>query len=248
MKKIPHLAAVLVLMVYWPFLFFLTHIPALRLPQLQVYGRDVTLHFASYFILTLLFWLACYGKNLPNPKKWKTWLPLLIIAIYGALDEITQTLVNRQGDLIDWISDMSGAVLATLLFFGVRKTLYWLILYWPGMFILSHWPQKDSAFVQLPESWQQYQVAFSLAGYLILTLLWWRTAGGKPHFVFSWNLLVFTFCVLLSYALLDETIHFLMGRGFDRTDFLSGCAGIGVGVICSVLFARHHRVNDTGQL
>ncbi len=247
MKKIPHLAAGLVLTVYWPFLFFLTHIPALRLPPFEVYGRDTTLHFASYFMLTVLFWLACYGKKLPSPKKIKTWLPLLIIAIYGALDEITQTFVHRQRDPLDWVSDMGGAILATGLFFLLRKPFYWLIVYWPAMFILSHWPQKDSAFVQLPENWQQFQVAFVLAGYLVLTLLWWRTVGGKPYFVFSWNLLFITLCVLVSYNLLDETINYYTGRGFDRTDFLSGWAGILVGVICSGLFARHHRVNAGGD-
>ena len=34
---------------------------------------------------------------------------LIVAAIYGVLDELTQTLVGRSADVADWLADMVGA-------------------------------------------------------------------------------------------------------------------------------------------
>jgi VanZ family protein len=47
---------------------------------------------------------------------------VLVIALYGTFDEITQPLVGRSRELLDWLADLTGALTATMLFAG----LWWL--------------------------------------------------------------------------------------------------------------------------
>ncbi|MFC1783512.1 VanZ family protein, partial [Planctomycetota bacterium] len=212
MKRIKHLLPWIVLFIYWPLVFTSTHIP--RLPQLRIYGHDVTLHITAYLILTLLYWLARYGRERPGFGSFKVYGVILLMAIYGAVDEITQKLVNRHSDFYDWLSDMGGCVLAIAALYLLRRARHWLIIYWMVMFAITHWP-GEAPFVKLPSFWQQFEVAYIMAGYLILTLLWWRSLCQEGRFIINKSILLTTLYVLLGYAVLDEAISMAMGRGYD---------------------------------
>lgn len=241
MKHLRSLLAWIVLGIYWPVLFVSTHIP--RPPHLQIYGRDVTLHFSAYMILTLLYWLARYGKIRPSLRQRKLYLTVLLIAGYGALDELSQGLVHRNCDIIDWFSDMSGCLAALAVLFLVRRWVYWLILYWVGMFVITHWPLMKPL-IKLPTFCQQFEIVYTMLAYFILTLLWWRTMCPQSRFVINKKILLSTVLVIPLYALLDEFLSFVMRGVFDVADILSGLAGFILALACAASLARHHIVND----
>lgn len=101
------MALAALLAAYWLSMFLGTHIH--RVPQgLAGYG-DKTLHLCAYggLAVLLLAWRISRG-----PVAFRTvavfWL---LIAGYGAFDELTQLLVGRQCEFADWIADLSGAAL-----------------------------------------------------------------------------------------------------------------------------------------
>jgi hypothetical protein len=241
MKRLKQLLPWIILGVYWPAAFASTHIPG-TIP-LRVYGHDVTLHLTAYLILTLLYWLARYGKERPDLRGFRVYGVMLMMACYGAIDELTQKLVNRHCDFYDWLSDMGGCILALMLLYFLRRTKHWLIVYWLVLFAVTHWPD-EAPFVKLPSYWQQFEVAYIMLGYAILTLLWWRNLCRQGRFMFNKNILIITLCVLPGYALLDEGISMAMQRGFSGGDFFSGLGGIILGVVCSAALAQHHVVDS----
>jgi VanZ family protein len=85
----------------------LTHLPpAAALPV----PNDSLAHFAGYAGLSALLWLCLWTRG---RGAWRRELAVLIVmALYGAIDELTQTLTGRTPELGDWLFDMSGALLA----------------------------------------------------------------------------------------------------------------------------------------
>jgi VanZ family protein len=108
------------IVVYVGTLYVGTHLPVAALPPLPQ-GSDKGLHFGAYFGLG---WLV----GMRPLKSWhdRLWASLGIWA-WGALDEVTQTLVGRHADFYDWCSDAGGAavglVLSSLLWQGT--TAWW---------------------------------------------------------------------------------------------------------------------------
>ena len=237
MKNLRSLIPWIILALYWPVLFIATHIP--RPPHLQVYGRDVTLHFTAYMILTLLYWLARYGKSRPSLKQAKLYSTLFIIALYGAIDELLQNFVHRHCDFIDWVSDMCGALTALILLFLIRRLLYWLIVYWLCLFTITHWPLQ-TPLIKLPNFWLQFEIMYIMAAYLVLTLLWWRSICDKNRFILNRKILFLTLLVIPLYLLLDILMGLTMNRTYDYTYPFSSLAGIILGILSAISFARHH--------
>ena len=234
----------IVLAIYWPTMFVSTHIP--RLPNAQIFGRDVTLHFGAYLLLGLFFWLARYGTVRPRLTTRAFWVVMLIMAAYGAVDEASQELVpNRDGDPIDWLSDVCGALAGLVLLMVLRRWRDWLILYWAGMFVITHWPDRDTPFVTLPEAMQPYQISFVFLAYLALTMLWWRTLCSGEVFIITKRILLGTLFIMPLYALFDMAIRYAMHQRFDMNYLLAALAGIAIGVMSSAAFARHHQIAET---
>ena len=100
-------------------LLTLTHIPNEVLPRaLQRSMLDKVEHAVAYGLIAILF--LC---SLRRPVR-----PLLVLivgvvlAVVGALDEITQPLVNRHASIIDYASDVVGIAAACGVFL-VRRGL-----------------------------------------------------------------------------------------------------------------------------
>ena len=71
---------------------------------------DKTEHIVAYGLLTGAIHLSLW------PRRWsllKTAIVVLvIIMVYGALDEITQPIFGRSCDILDWLADVSGCAIA----------------------------------------------------------------------------------------------------------------------------------------
>lgn len=120
LKRLAYRARTLALF-YFVVLCIATHIPADRMEPML--GSDKWLHFASYATLTVLVlagWELTIGV-LQAKHYFAVWLAG---TLYGAIDEITQTPVNRTCDMNDWAADVIGIVAGLLAFRLVRLVLY----------------------------------------------------------------------------------------------------------------------------
>lgn len=99
---------------YWVFLFTSTHLPRLSFGEHAPRWADKAAHLAGYGLLAFLFWRFVETFARPTPRL--AWIALLLIAVYGALDECLQAFVSRGADVRDWACDVAGAaaVLALL--------------------------------------------------------------------------------------------------------------------------------------
>jgi VanZ family protein len=96
---------------YFIALFVGTHIP--RVPQGLTPGlSDKHLHFLAYGGLALLI---AARSSFSRRMTWRHHALLwLIIAGYGALDELLQIPVGRDAEVADWLMDIAGAATGLL--------------------------------------------------------------------------------------------------------------------------------------
>jgi len=101
----------ILLSVLWVGAFVATHIPKAHMPA-GIHASDKTLHAVGYFVLATMLLLVCISRG--RPRWTRILLTLALLAAYGAVDEITQPLVNRVAAFGDWLADVGGAAGAVL--------------------------------------------------------------------------------------------------------------------------------------
>lgn len=172
-----HKSVLLALGIYWPFLFWLTHIPVPSIAR-QSGMSDKTMHVLAYFVLTFLVWFAISPYKKVNWHTMKVWIVLGIISLYALIDETIQGLerVGRSADIIDFVSDLFGVVLALgmLSFLGFWGSL--LSVSSVFIFVLS----DISRLMTLPQ-YASYAIAFHFTAYTAFTLIWiqWLEQFGR---------------------------------------------------------------------
>ena len=92
----------------WAGEFALTHIPADRLPSLG--AGDWFLHGIAFFAVSGAFVAAMSACKVPGRRR--IMLTAVIMPIYAAFDELSQSLVNRAASVNDWLADMVGVMIA----------------------------------------------------------------------------------------------------------------------------------------
>jgi VanZ family protein len=101
-------AAIVLLAIYWLVLITATHLPKVPEPM-GFRASDKVQHLVAYATLAAL---AGWVWSLVRPFGWRQALVLLaIVAAHGILDEVTQPIVGRNADVLDWCADMVGATL-----------------------------------------------------------------------------------------------------------------------------------------
>lgn len=108
-------AVLCVCLVAWLAALVATHVPPPKLPTYHV--SDKTLHAVGYFVLAGLFWLSLAGYGVRTRRR--VLLVVCVMIVYAAVDEKTQGWVNRNPDVLDWLADAVGTVLAV----GALETL-----------------------------------------------------------------------------------------------------------------------------
>ncbi len=114
------MALVALLSAYWLSMFLGTHMD--RVPKSLAEQSDKVLHLGGYcgLAVLLLVWRISRG-----PASFRTVaLIWLLIASYGALDEITQPLSGRQCEFADWIADLIGAALGLAVTWPLASRLF----------------------------------------------------------------------------------------------------------------------------
>jgi len=97
-------------------LFLMTHLPVPAPLENMVSTFDKAIHAAAFYVLAMLTLLAFPGKT---ARKTPSLVLLSALLGYAALDEYLQGFVNRTPDVMDWISDSTGILLAWLTLWGV---------------------------------------------------------------------------------------------------------------------------------
>lgn len=104
----------------WLAAFAATHIPPGRGGGLFI--SDKLLHFIGYLgLATPLIWLLA---ALGHTRPWRIALTLGILLAYGVFDELTQPLVGRSADVLDWLCDAAGIAASVALWeviFAIRQ-------------------------------------------------------------------------------------------------------------------------------
>lgn len=98
---------------YWLGIFTLTHLPARKLPRPPLNLTDKACHGLAYFGLSMLVGLTLW-VTFPRRRGW-LWLILAVGMGYGAIDEWLQIPVGRDCELLDWVADSAGTMLAVLI-------------------------------------------------------------------------------------------------------------------------------------
>jgi VanZ family protein len=101
---------------YASFHFVMTHLPPGHVPHLQ--ASDKTLHFLSYGMLSGCFYLALWIGGMPAKRAGL--MVMFVIAAFGVFDEILQAPVGRDPELLDWVADVSAAMVAVTCFSLLR--------------------------------------------------------------------------------------------------------------------------------
>lgn len=109
----------ILLIVYWTSLFVATHVP---IPKGMLRnGGDKVAHFLTYGFLSALMMAVRASQG---SFGWKSVMARFFLIIgYGAFDELTQLLVRRHADLIDWSADVVGTA-AGIAGFIIAKQLF----------------------------------------------------------------------------------------------------------------------------
>ncbi len=100
-----------------------THVPPF-LPKVDdgreppLVGFDKVVHFVGFGVLALLL-MNVLRRHLSESRA--AGVALLLCAVAGAIDEITQPPFGRTADVMDWVADMLGAVTVTTLWIVMER-------------------------------------------------------------------------------------------------------------------------------
>ena len=105
---------------YWALLFVLTHKPPA--PPKEGGINDKLQHALAFgagsFLLGVTLWAS--GRAGRSPATVPAWV-LILVALYGAADELTQPIVGRVADPGDWLADLAGAAVAAAVLYALRR-------------------------------------------------------------------------------------------------------------------------------
>jgi VanZ family protein len=163
----PQKISACVLILYWPALFVLAHVPIPRVVR-EADVSDKSLHFLAYLILTFLIWSAVSGDRKVRWRCAAPWLVLFVIAAYGIFDEWLQTYISeRSCDVRDYFTDLAGAIVALI--------LSSFLTFWPAglavaaVFIFGI---TNVTRANLEDLLPKINAVFHFFAYAILTVLW----------------------------------------------------------------------------
>lgn len=101
------------LAIYWAGIFVVTHIPVPNWAR-NMGMNDKTMHFVAYMLFAFLLWFAVGFDEKVNWRKFKPWLILVIVLLYGVVDEVLQRFVGRGMDGFDFAANAGGVTVAML--------------------------------------------------------------------------------------------------------------------------------------
>ncbi len=223
---------IIALSVYWPAIFILSHIP---IPQLVYKAQvsDKSLHLLSYLILVFLIWFAKSPNKKVNWRKATVWWILFVVVWYGVFDELLQSYVGRQADVMDFFADLAGVTAGLILFSFFTFRPASLIVTAATIFLLTNLAKTNPAEL-VPFS----NAMFHLFAYAFFTALWIQYIH---HYLtrrppqFKWLTATLALPVFLLLAVKVSAIA--MDRHFGLQNLILAAAGIAITVNTAFIIA-----------
>lgn len=230
-----HKVGIISLLIYWPTIFVLTHIP---IPQLvrRAGVSDKTLHFIAYMVLVVLVWFAVNPYRKVNWRRAVVWWILFVVVWYGVIDEWLQSYVGRGADVRDFFASLSGTVAGLII---LSLVSFWsALLAVTGICIFS---LTNLTRVNPADLVPVMNAAFHLFGYGFFTMLWIQRMRHFPSIKPAqpkW--LIMSLAVPTGFLAAVELFSAVAGNGFRLQDIIAGAVGIAgvVGTIFSMALLR----------
>jgi VanZ family protein len=161
-----HKYVLFTLLVYWPALFVLTHIPIPDLAR-QSGMSDKTMHVLAYLALVFVWWFSISPYMKVNWQKAKVWATLGVMVWYSAFDEWLQGRIGRSADVADFFADLGG-VLIGLVILSIFD-------FWPSCLIISGifiFSVTNLSSIDLLAELPWLNISFHFFGYAGFALIW----------------------------------------------------------------------------
>ncbi len=230
---------IILLLLYWPGIFILTHMSQARMPSWVVQMRmsDKILHYLAYFVLVFLLWFAISPYKKVKWHRATAWWVLFVVVWYGVFDEWLQRYVGREPDVMDFFADLGGTLTGLILltifpFWSASLAVTGAII-----FVLTNFIQANIA--NLPPV---ANAAFHLFAHGFFTILWIRyiyhflpIKAPQPKWLIGASALP------IGFLLAVELLSVVAGSGFRLSRVIISAVGIAVVVITIYLIALFRR-------
>jgi len=162
-----HKYVLTVLLIYWPAIFILTHMPVPDMAR-KTGMSDKTMHLLAYLLLVFLWWFAISPYKKADWRKAKPWLTLALMVLYGAFDEWLQLFIQgRTAAVADFIADLAGTVLGLLILS--------IFTFWHGLLIVTAifiFAATNLSDIVLLYPHLHLNISFHFFAYAVFTLMW----------------------------------------------------------------------------
>ncbi|MHC4337613.1 MAG: VanZ family protein [Planctomycetota bacterium] len=223
------------LLVYWPAIFVLGHIP---IPGL-VYKAgvsDKSLHLLAYLVLVFLLWFAMNPDRKVNWRRGTVWRVLLVVVLYGLVDELLQPWVGRTYDTVDLLANVTGTLGGLILLAFLTFWPALLVVTGTVVFLLTNLCRANPADL-LPVT----SVMFYLFAYGFFTLVWIQymnlslsLKAPRPKWIFG------ALVLPIAFLLVVKLFSVILGRPFSVSNVLISAAGI-AGVVVTIFLVTLFR-------
>ncbi|MHC4543000.1 MAG: VanZ family protein [Planctomycetota bacterium] len=221
------------LLIYWPVIFILAHIP---IPQLvrKAGVSDKIIHFVAYLALVFLFWFAVSPGRKVNWRRATAWWVLLVMVCYGVIDELLQgVVVGRSCDAMDFLADLAGVITGLILFA--------FFTFWPAFLVVTGitiFAMTNLSRINLADLLPVTYVAFLLFSYGFFALLWIQ----NMHLYLSLKApklkwLIVALALPIGFLVAVKLFSIISGRDFRLQDVIIAAIGIAAVVITIYLIA-----------
>ena len=229
--------SVTLLVLYWPTIFVITHIPIPRMvTQSQV--SDKAIHFIAYLALIFLWWFAVSPYKKVRWGKALVWWTLVVMVWYSATDEWLQSIVGRNADVYDFFANLAGA-LSGLVLLSIFS-------FWSGSVIVSAviiFSITTMTRTNLAELIPTSYAVFHLLAYAFFSLLWVQFLKRKYSALNPLQLKWVSIASVLPLTLLVflTAISILRRRPIGSIDMIVAVIGIATIIAASYFAALRRR-------
>ncbi|MBN2456508.1 MAG: VanZ family protein [Sedimentisphaerales bacterium] len=217
---------IITLLVYWPGVFILAHIP---IPRVVYHAQvsDKTLHILAYLVLVFLLWFSISPDKKANWRKAAVWWILFAVVWYGVIDEVLQGYVGRSCDVTDFLANLAGTLLGLILFSFLS--------FWPALLAVTGiviFGLTNLARANMAELLPVTNTLFHLFGYGFFTMLWIQNMRlFLPMKASKWRWIITASALPLGFLLIAKSFSIIFGRYFGIKNVIVGAAGITAVVI-----------------
>lgn len=231
---------IIALVFYWPTLFVLGHIP---IPQVvyQAEVSDKSLHFLAYLILVFLLWFAISPDKKVNWRKTRPWWILLVVVLYGAADEISQSFVGRNCDILGFYTNLAGTLTGLVLF-----TIF---TFWPAAVSVAGiviFGITNVARANIADMLPITNAAFHIFAYVTFTAMWiqylYNFTSTKPWKI---NRLIPALAGPIAFLFIVKLSSVILGRVYVMSDIIVSIGAIAATIGVFYLITSYHKNSST---